>query len=173
MLKFGLFDRQALDATQWYSARCVLAGDAAHPTSPHLGQGANQALEDCYHLSEALPDLTKTAATSPEEEDRPRPRPLEDLEQIFASYARKRQPRTAALVRGARAAGARRVVTTGSRDCEVRNQVSDVKRSGCDANSLTLTLTPTFSTPTDSGLPCVTESGCRMEGLRRGCGEVR
>ncbi|EMR68801.1 hypothetical protein UCREL1_4177 [Eutypa lata UCREL1] len=115
LLKFGLFDRQALDAPQWHTTRCVLAGDAAHPTSPHLGQGANQALEDCYHLSQALPDLTPRKEEGKVLDDD------DNLEQIFAAYAEKRQPRTAALVRGARAAGQKRVVTTGSRDCEARN----------------------------------------------------
>ncbi|ETS73893.1 hypothetical protein PFICI_13759 [Pestalotiopsis fici W106-1] len=111
LLKFGLFDRRTLDADEWYSERVVLAGDAAHPTSPHLGQGANQALEDCYHLSQALPDCTgMNAATT-----------NIDLPSVFKQYALKRQPRTAALVKGARAAGEKRVVTTGLKDCESRN----------------------------------------------------
>jgi salicylate hydroxylase len=39
-------DRKVLPPEKWYSAKgrvCVL-GDAAHPITPHNGQGANQAL---------------------------------------------------------------------------------------------------------------------------------
>lgn len=54
---------------KWYSGRCVLIGDAAHPTTPNLGQGGCLAVEDAaclYHLfskssalDEVLPSFVK------------------------------------------------------------------------------------------------------------------
>ncbi|MDF7776091.1 FAD-dependent oxidoreductase [Sphingomonas sp. AOB5] len=38
----------------WYRDRVVLIGDAAHGTTPHLGQGAAQAVEDALVLAELL-----------------------------------------------------------------------------------------------------------------------
>jgi 2-polyprenyl-6-methoxyphenol hydroxylase-like FAD-dependent oxidoreductase len=38
----------------WYRGRVVLIGDAAHATSPHVGQGAAQAIEDAVVLAEEL-----------------------------------------------------------------------------------------------------------------------
>ncbi len=38
----------------WYRGRVVLIGDAAHTTTPHLGQGAGMAIEDSVVLSELL-----------------------------------------------------------------------------------------------------------------------
>jgi salicylate hydroxylase len=122
MIKFGLFDRDELNPRDWFSARTALVGDAAHPTSPHLGQGANQALEDCWHLSAALPDLTQSI-----------PEGLNGrLSQIFKSFAEKRQPRTSAMVRTARTRGEMRVVTTGPDACRRRNE--QVKADWKDAD---------------------------------------
>lgn len=133
MLKFGLYDREELTPEQWHSERCVLIGDAAHPTSPHLGQGANQALyapmftflmlcfarklmsslrEDCFHLATLLPEISSDRSMVPKE----------DLAQIFQKFAAKRQPRTSKLVKSARTQGERRVVTGGYAACLERDE---------------------------------------------------
>ncbi len=39
---------------QWSSGNICLIGDAAHATTPNLGQGANQAIEDAYLIAECL-----------------------------------------------------------------------------------------------------------------------
>jgi 2-polyprenyl-6-methoxyphenol hydroxylase-like FAD-dependent oxidoreductase len=38
----------------WWTGRAVLIGDAAHTTTPHLGQGAGMAVEDALVLAEEL-----------------------------------------------------------------------------------------------------------------------
>lgn len=38
----------------WYQGRVLLIGDAAHATTPHMGQGAAQAVEDAVVLGELL-----------------------------------------------------------------------------------------------------------------------
>jgi len=51
---WGLYDREPL--AQWTSGRLALLGDAAHPMLPHLGQGANQSIEDAFALAAVLKD---------------------------------------------------------------------------------------------------------------------
>jgi len=68
---------------RWSAGRVVLAGDAAHATSPSAGQGASLALEDAITLATCLRDLpTYTDA--------------------FAAYQRLRQPRVEKVIRYAR-----------------------------------------------------------------------
>ncbi len=50
--KWGIFDRDALPV--WSTGRVTLLGDAAHPTTPFLGQGAAMALEDGMVLARAI-----------------------------------------------------------------------------------------------------------------------
>jgi 2-polyprenyl-6-methoxyphenol hydroxylase-like FAD-dependent oxidoreductase len=39
---------------QWHQGNCCLIGDAAHATTPNMGQGANQAIESAWVLAEQL-----------------------------------------------------------------------------------------------------------------------
>ncbi|KAG1802654.1 uncharacterized protein HD556DRAFT_702700 [Suillus plorans] len=91
--------------------RIVLLGDAAHPTSPHLGQGANQAFEDIYHLMRLLKKYNPSTGQPS----------TELLSQVFIDYQDLRLPRTSELVRGARQQGEVRVIE-GIEACRVRNE---------------------------------------------------
>ena len=52
---------QMLDG-DWYNGRVILIGDAAHATTPHLGQGAGMAIEDSVVLAETLGDNDSVSA---------------------------------------------------------------------------------------------------------------
>lgn len=52
ILRNDIYDRPPL--THWTQGRVTLLGDAAHPMTPNLGQGACQALEDALVLAHCL-----------------------------------------------------------------------------------------------------------------------
>ncbi|MCV7256878.1 FAD-dependent monooxygenase [Mycobacterium hackensackense] len=53
--RLGLYDRDPLP--RWTHGRLALLGDAAHAMLPHMGQGANQAIEDGMALATLIRDV--------------------------------------------------------------------------------------------------------------------
>ncbi|WP_405086639.1 FAD-dependent oxidoreductase [Microbispora sp. NBC_01389] len=78
----------------FHSGRIALLGDAAHPMTPNLGQGACQAIEDAVVLARHV---------SPG--GGPAPDPAADLAAGLAAYSRERLARTTPIVRRSRLAG--------------------------------------------------------------------
>jgi len=78
IIQNDIFDRPAL---RWWGRGCVtLLGDAAHATTPNLGQGACMAIEDAVVLAHCL-------------------RTIQPVEAALRQYERLRIPRTTAVIR--------------------------------------------------------------------------
>jgi len=60
ILRTDISDRRPV--TRWHERRVVLLGDAAHPMTPNMGQGAGQAIEDAAVLDRCLATDTIDAA---------------------------------------------------------------------------------------------------------------
>ncbi|MEU0627533.1 FAD-dependent monooxygenase [Streptomyces sp. NPDC005989] len=60
----------------WHVGRVVLAGDAAHASTPHIAQGAAMAVEDALVLAESLDAEAEVAAALEAWEARRRPRAM-------------------------------------------------------------------------------------------------
>lgn len=106
---WGLYDREPL--ATWTSGRLTLLGDAAHPMLPHVGQGANQAIEDAVALATVLAGAD--AASAPAH---------------LQLYERVRRPHAARVQGSSRANGARYDFAHGdvsNRDRELSNQSRD------------------------------------------------
>jgi len=86
--RWALYDREPLPT--WTRGRLTLLGDAAHPMLPHLGQGANQAIEDGMALATILARAARASAPT-----------------ALLAYERLRRERVAAVQRGARENGLR------------------------------------------------------------------
>ncbi len=86
--RWALYDREPLPT--WTNGRLSLLGDAAHPMLPHLGQGANQSIEDGMALATILARADHTTAPA-----------------ALLAYERLRRERVAQVQRGARENGMR------------------------------------------------------------------
>jgi salicylate hydroxylase len=99
--RWALYDREPLPT--WTNGRLTLLGDAAHPMLPHLGQGANQSIEDGIALATILKEV-KTR----------------DIPEALLTYERLRRERVAEVQLGARKHGLR--VDSLSGDLGVRDR---------------------------------------------------
>jgi salicylate hydroxylase len=86
--RWALYDREPLPT--WTRGRLTLLGDAAHPMLPHLGQGANQSIEDGMALATILSRANRKNAPA-----------------ALVAYERLRRERVAQVQRGARENGLR------------------------------------------------------------------
>ena len=84
IIRTDIFDRDPI--ARWHDRRVVLLGDAAHPMTPNLGQGAAQAIEDAGALADCL------AASR-------------TVEEALGSYEAVRVPRARAFVLASRRFG--------------------------------------------------------------------
>jgi salicylate hydroxylase len=106
---WGLYDRKPLGT--WVNGRLALLGDAAHPMLPHLGQGANQAIEDGTALAVLLQACVEDRA----------------VEDALKRYEALRRPRTSMVQAEARKNGLRydsKYADLGQRDREVANSAA-------------------------------------------------
>jgi salicylate hydroxylase len=86
--RWALYDREPLPT--WTRGRLTLLGDAAHPMLPHLGQGANQGIEDGMALATILAHADAAAVPA-----------------SLLAYERLRRERVAEVQLGARKHGLR------------------------------------------------------------------
>jgi len=80
--KWGIFEREPLPT--WRKGRVVLLGDACHPMTPYMAQGAAMALEDAVVLARALAEIG-------------------DIVEAFRVYEATRKPRTSMVQSGSSA----------------------------------------------------------------------
>ncbi|HEY7431811.1 MAG TPA: FAD-dependent monooxygenase [Streptosporangiaceae bacterium] len=94
---------EGVELDRWQAGRVVLAGDAAHATAPHMGEGGAMALEDATVLAEALTE----AGTVPD---------------ALASFEGRRQPRVAWVQEQSKIAAKAWVLPPAIRDAALRER---------------------------------------------------
>jgi 2-polyprenyl-6-methoxyphenol hydroxylase-like FAD-dependent oxidoreductase len=92
ILRNDLYDRRPVH--HWGHGQVTLLGDAAHPPTPNLGQGACQALEDALVLAGCLAEQCEPVAALRAYEARRRKRSAAIIEQsaLFGMIGQWEQP---------------------------------------------------------------------------------
>ncbi len=112
MFRSALYDRDPIPT--WTRGRLALLGDAAHAMLPHLGQGANQSIEDGMALATILARVDRAAAPA-----------------ALRTYERLRREQAARVQLGARRNGMRydsAYADLGLRDAEIAAHAEFRKR---------------------------------------------
>ncbi len=92
-----------VEQTEWHAGRVVLIGDAAHASSPMMGQGGRLAMEDVYVLAEVL----RSAAS---------------VETALAAYVSRRTPRVQWVWQESRAVAERFGLPLATRNAALRTR---------------------------------------------------
>jgi 2-polyprenyl-6-methoxyphenol hydroxylase-like FAD-dependent oxidoreductase len=108
ILRTDIYDREP--SKRWGAGRVTLLGDAAHPMTPNLGQGACQAIEDAVVLAGSLRATTQ-------------------IPDALRTYEYRRSGRTAAIVRRSRRMG-RIMQVENPMLCALRDNVAAVAPHG-------------------------------------------
>jgi len=96
-----------MEIKEWHAGRVVLVGDAAHASSPMMGQGGCMAMEDACVLAEEL----RSAAT---------------VEDALASYVRRRKPRVEWVQRQSMGLGNLLTASSAARDAMLRERATQL-----------------------------------------------
>lgn len=96
-----------LEQDSWGAGRVVLIGDAAHASSPMMGQGGSMAIEDAFVLAELL-------RTAPE------------VDAALAAFAARRKPRVDWVRAESRVAAASLALPPAARDAALRARGADL-----------------------------------------------
>jgi FAD-dependent urate hydroxylase len=99
-----------MELEQWHTGRVMLVGDAAHASSPLMGQGGCMAMEDAWVLAEEL----RAAAT---------------LEDALARYVSRRKPRVEWIQRESMAVAEGLVTPPAVRNAALRERGEQMMRS--------------------------------------------
>jgi 2-polyprenyl-6-methoxyphenol hydroxylase-like FAD-dependent oxidoreductase len=99
-----------MELEKWHTGRVVLVGDAAHASSPMMGQGGCMAMEDACVLADEL----RAAAT---------------VESALASYVSRRKPRVQWVQKQSMAAGEILTVPSAVRNAALRERGNEAMQS--------------------------------------------
>ncbi|HEY7143537.1 MAG TPA: FAD-dependent monooxygenase [Streptosporangiaceae bacterium] len=98
-----------VELDRWHTGRVVLIGDAAHASTPHLGEGGSMALEDALVLAAEL-------------------RAADTVEQALPAFAARRRPRVRWVQEQSRAAAGAWVLPPPVRDAALRERGDQMLR---------------------------------------------